>query len=148
MLLGAYAGLRIHEIACIRGTDIDTVAGTLHVAGKGGRDDILPAHPVILDQAADYPPGYWFPSPTEDQPVKAKTVGTVISRAFNRAGVRGSAHQLRHYFATSLLRAGADSRVVQTLMRHESLATTGRYLGVDDAQQRAALNLLQPRPTV
>ncbi|CED91272.1 Phage integrase family [Actinomyces succiniciruminis] len=80
--------------------------------------------------------------------MKAKTVGTVISRAFNRAGVRGSAHQLRHYFATSLLRAGADSRVVQTLMRHESLATTGRYLGVDDAQQRAALNLLQPRPTV
>ncbi|VEG29989.1 Tyrosine recombinase XerD [Actinomyces howellii] len=147
VLLAAYAGLRIHEIARIRGTDIDPIAGTLHVAGKGGRHDVLPAHPVILDLADHYPfAGYWFPSPARpSQPVTPQTVGTVISRAFDRAGIQGSAHQLRHYFATALLRAGADSRVVQTLMRHSSLATTGRYLGVDPDQQRAALHLLRAR---
>ncbi|WP_180342317.1 tyrosine-type recombinase/integrase [Actinomyces wuliandei] len=148
ILLAAYAGLRVHEIARVRGTDIDQVAGTIRVTGKGGRDDTLPAHPVILDQAAGYPSrGLWFPSPARPgQPVRPGTVGTIISRALDRAGVRASAHQLRHYFATSLLRAGADSRVVQTLMRHSSLATTGRYLGIDDDQQRAALTLLHPRP--
>lgn len=145
ILLASYAGLRIHEIAKIRGQDIDPAAATLRVAGKGGRDDFLPAHPVILDEAASYPRrGFWFPSPTRPgQHVTAQTVGTVIARALRRAGIDASAHQLRHFFATSLLEAGADSRIVQTLMRHASLATTGRYLGVTIAQQRQALTGLR-----
>lgn len=144
ILLAAYAGLRIHEIAKIRGEDIDTTGGTLTVTGKGGRTDLLPAHPIILTQAANYPrKGYWFPSPNRPgQHVAAKTVGTVIARALRRAGIDATAHQLRHFFATSLLEAGVDSRIVQTLMRHASLATTGRYLGVTLTQQRAALNSL------
>ena len=79
-------------------------------------------------------------------PVRAKTVSRVISDAFDRADAPATAHQLRHYFATSLLRAGTDSRVVQSLMRHESLATTGRYLAVNTDQQRAALSGLHPTP--
>lgn len=144
ILLAAYAGLRIHEIAKIRGEDIDPAGGTLTVTGKGGRTDLLPAHPVILTQAASYPRrGLWFPSPTRPgQHVTAQTVGTVIARALRRAGIDATAHQLRHFFATSLLEAGVDSRIVQTLMRHASLATTGRYLGVTLTQQRAALNSL------
>jgi integrase family protein len=144
ILLAAYAGLRIHEIAKIRGEDIDTAGGTLTVTGKGGRTDLLPAHPIILTQAASYPRrGIWFPSPTRPgQHVTAQTVGTVIARALRRAGIDATAHQLRHFFATSLLEAGVDSRIVQTLMRHASLATTGRYLGVTLTQQRAALNSL------
>ena len=144
ILLASYAGLRIHEIAKIRGEDIDPAGGTLTVTGKGGRTDLLPAHPIILTQAANYPrKGYWFPSPNRPgQHVAAKTVGTVIARALRRAGIDATAHQLRHFFATSLLEAGVDSRIVQTLMRHASLATTGRYLGVTLTQQRAALNSL------
>lgn len=144
ILLAASAGLRIHEIAKIRGEDIDTAGGTLTVTGKGGRTDLLPAHPIILTQAANYPrKGHWFPSPTRPgQHVTAQTVGTVIARALRRAGIDATAHQLRHFFATSLLEAGVDSRIVQTLMRHASLATTGRYLGVTLTQQRAALNSL------
>lgn len=148
ILLAAYAGLRIHEIAKIRSTDVDQTAGTITITGKGSRTDTLPAHPLILNLATTYPPGYWFPSPARpDQPVAARTVGTVISRALTRAGVDASAHQLRHYFATTLLKNGADSRVVQTLMRHSSLATTGRYLAVSTDQQREALNLLHQPDT-
>ena len=144
ILLAAYAGLRIHEIAKLRGQDIDPAGGTLTITGKGGRTDLLPAHPIILDQAANYPrKGHWFPSPTRPgQHVTAKTVGTVIARALRRAGIDATAHQLRHHFATSLLEAGVDSRIVQTLMRHASLATTGRYLGVTLTQQRTALDSL------
>ena len=148
ILLAAYAGLRIHEIAKIRSTDVDQTAGTITITGKGNRTDILPAHPIILNLATTYPPGHWFPSPARPgHPVAARTVGTVISRALTRAGVDASAHQLRHYFATTLLKNGADSRVVQTLMRHSSLATTGRYLAVSTDQQREALNLLHQPDT-
>lgn len=145
ILLAAYAGLRIHEIAKIKAQDIDPAGGTLTVTGKGGRTDLLPAHPIILDQATNYPrKGHWFPSPTRPgQHVTAQTVGTVIARALRRAGIDATAHQLRHFFATSLLEASVDSRIVQTLMRHASLATTGRYLGVTLAQQRQALTGLR-----
>lgn len=148
IILGAYAGMRVHEIAKIRGEDISPVAGTITITGKGGRLDTLPAHQLILQQASYYPRrGLWFPSPRDPSaPVQAKTVSRVISDAFNRADAPATAHQLRHYFATSLLRAGTDSRVVQSLMRHESLATTGRYLAVDTDQQRTALSALTPTP--
>lgn len=140
--------MRVHEIAKIRGEDISPVAGTITITGKGGRTDTLPAHQLILQQASLYPRhGLWFPSPKDPAvPVRAKTVSRVISDAFDRADAPATAHQLRHYFATSLLRAGTDSRVVQSLMRHESLATTGRYLAVDVDQQRAALSGLAPIP--
>ena len=148
IILAAYAGMRVHEIAKIKGEDISPVAGTITITGKGGRTDLLPAHQLILQQASNYPRrGLWFPSPKDPAvPVRAKTVSAVISQAFDRADAPATAHQLRHYFATSLLRAGADSRVVQSLMRHESLATTGRYLAVDVDQQRAALSGLAPIP--
>lgn len=148
IILAAWAGMRVHEIAKIRGEDISPVAGTIAITGKGGRTDTLPAHQLILQQAAYYPRrGLWFPSPRNlAVPVRAKTVSAVISQAFDRADAPATAHQLRHFFATSLLRAGTDSRVVQSLMRHESLATTGRYLAVDADQQRTALNGLTPTP--
>ena len=148
IILAAYAGMRVHEIAKIRGEDISPVAETITITGKGGRTDTLPAHQLILQQASNYPRrGLWFPSPKDPAvPVRAKTVSRVISDAFDRADAPATAHQLRHYFATSLLRAGTDSRVVQSLMRHESLATTGRYLAVDVEQQRNALSGLIPAP--
>ena len=148
IILGAWAGMRVHEIAKIKGEDISPVAGTITITGKGGRTDLLPAHQLILQQASNYPRrGLWFPSPKDPAvPVRAKTVSAVISQAFHRADAPATAHQLRHFFATSLLRAGTDSRVVQSLMRHESLATTGRYLAVDVDQQRAALSGLRPTP--
>ena len=148
IILAAYAGMRVHEIAKLRGEDISPVAETITITGKGGRTDTLPAHQLILQQASNYPRrGLWFPSPKDPAvPVRAKTVSRVISDAFDRADAPATAHQLRHYFATSLLRAGTDSRVVQSLMRHESLATTGRYLAVDVEQQRNALSGLIPAP--
>ena len=148
IILAAYAGMRVHEIAEIRGEDISPVAETITITGKGGRTDTLPAHQLILQQANLYPRrGLWFPSPKDPAvPVRAQTVSRVISDAFARADAPAPAPQLRHYFATSLLRAGTDSRVVQSLMRHESLATTGRYLAVNTDQQRTALSGLHPTP--
>lgn len=147
VLLCSYQGLRVHEAAKIRGEDVDLIAGTLRVVGKGGTDEILPLHPLVAAEAAKYPRrGYWFPSHTRPgHPVRRESLSAVISRAMRRAGIPGSAHALRHWYATELIRAGANVRVVQTLMRHASLATTALYTEIDADQQRAALTLL-PAP--
>jgi integrase/recombinase XerD len=144
VLLCAYQGLRVHEAAKIRGEDVDLIAHTLRVVGKGGVDELLPLHPVVAAEAEHYPRrGYWFPSYARpSRPVCSTSLSAVISRAMHRAGVPGTAHSLRHWFGTELLRGGADARTVQTLMRHASLATTALYTLVNSDQQRAALHML------
>ena len=144
IMLGAFAGLRVHEIAKIRGQDIDHATGILTVVGKGDKAASLPAHPIILREAKRYPlKGWWFPSPINPKThVERRSVGASISNAFARQGITMTSHQLRHYFATALLEAGADARVVQTLMRHENLQTTALYMNVSVRLQREALDLL------
>ena len=149
ILLGAYAGLRVHEIAKIRGQDVDLSAGKIFVKGKGRREDFIPLHPILLALAEDYPSGFWFPSPSDPlSHVTSRRVSIAISSAFARAGIRATAHQLRHYYATELLAGGSDVRVVQTLMRHCSLSTTAIYVKVSEEQQRTALDGLPKLPSL
>lgn len=65
-----------------------------------------------------------------------------IHQSLQRAGVVATPHQLRHYYGTSLARNGVNLRVVQQLMRHESLATTQIYVQVDAEQMRAGVATL------
>lgn len=142
IMFAAFAGLRCCEIAQLHSNDFDFEAGTLVVHSKGGRDDVIPVHPVLIERARTYPAGFLFPSSLGKGHAKAKSISASISQAFRRLGFPDTAHQLRHLFATQLLREGVDSRIVQTLMRHVSLATTARYLGVEHDQQVAALTHL------
>jgi site-specific recombinase XerD len=148
--LAAYLGLRVHEVAAVRGEDVDLLAYTIRVRGKGGTDDLLPLHPEVVADARTMPrTGWWFPSPKHaDDHIAATSVSDILSRAMRRAEVPGTAHQLRHWFGTELVRSGTDVRVVQELMRHASLATTAIYVAVDDGQRRDAVHrlpVLQPR---
>ena len=66
-----------------------------------------------------------------------------VTEHFRDHGVtEGSFHRCRHTFATRLLQAGVNLRVVQTLMRHDSLSTTAAYLGVLEDERSAAVQLL------
>lgn len=149
LVLGMFAGLRCHEIAKVRGEDVDQ--GTLRVLGKGGREAVLPTHPVLWEVALRYPrQGYWFPSPLEARDhLDTGYVGRQIREHLRAHDIPdGSAHRLRYSFGTTLARAGVQVRVVQELLRHQSLVTTQRYLAVDDAEKAEAVRRLSgwPRP--
>lgn len=150
ILLAAYEGLRVHEIAKMRPEHVDEAAGALFVVGKGGVERDLPLHEAVLDALVYMPRrGWWFPAykPNELFPrggghILPRSVSTVISDTMARAGVPGSAHSLRHWFATALLTEGADTRTVQELLGHASLATTQIYTEVADTRRAEAVHRL------
>lgn len=147
ILLAALAGLRVSEIARVRGEDIDTVAARIQVTGKGNKTAWVPLHPKLIEVAATMPAsGYWFPgnSRRAGQPIRGKSVSDIIKAAMVRAGVPGTPHSLRHWYATTLLATGADLRTVQELMRHSSVQTTQVYTQVPDSRRQAAVGRLDP----
>jgi integrase/recombinase XerD len=144
LLLGALAGLRAHEIAKVRGEDV--TEQSLRVVGKGGTDCTVPLHPELWSLAQAYPrQGWWFPT---HMPGPGHVTGSRVSQEiralFRQLGIdQGAAHRLRHTYGTTLGRAGVPIRVVQELMRHASLSSTERYLGVDEDEKVAAIALLR-----
>jgi len=137
MLMVAYgAGLRVSELCALLPTDIDSQRMLIRVrAGKGGKDRYVMLSPRLLATLREYwrvrPPGgrYLFPSPRPGQPLSRMAVWHVVHRAARRARLRKrvTPHTLRHSFATHLLEAGTDIRVIQVLLGHRSLRTTTRY---------------------
>lgn len=143
MLLALFAGLRAYEIAKFRGSEIDS--RSICIDGKGGQRATVPTHPDLWELAQDYPArGLWFPSPVrEGQSIRPALVSAKVARRFRAVGIEsGSIHRLRATYGTQLMREGANLRIVQKLMRHESLATTEHYLGVDEDECSAAIRKL------
>jgi len=147
LTLGLYAGLRAHEIAKIRGEDVKQ--DTIFVFGKGGTSAEIPTHPRIWELALDRPrTGWWFPTNSATGHVTPLAVSTLTTRLFKACGITGSIHRCRHTYATELLRAGVNIRVVQTLMRHASLSSTMVYTAVDEGERRAGIDRLESRVSV
>lgn len=148
ILLAAFAGLRVHEIAKIKGEDIDPVARTLWVVGKGGHRCQLPLHAAIAEMAETMPRrGYWFPARKPNVEgglhVRREHVGQTLAAAMKRAGIAdGTAHRLRHWYGTNLVLGGADLRTAQTLLRHVNLTSTAIYTQVADTRRVEAIDRL------
>ena len=74
--------------------------------------------------------------------VTAHTVTLRTGELFRALGMTGSIHRLRATYATNLRRNGVDLKVIQELMRHDSLSATEHYLGVDEDERAAAIRTL------
>ena len=163
------AGLRISELAAAELAALDMRRAEIRVLGKGRKERIgmlgrpairaLEAYladgrPMLLAQAsgADGHPAN-APAPEtvflnhHGRPLGVRGLRFKLDRLCRKAGlpVGVSPHTLRHSFATHLLDGGADLRVVQELLGHESLATTQIYTHVSPARLQAAYREAHPR---
>lgn len=139
LLLASFAGLRVSEIATVRGED---VTDSIFVDGKGGSQWMVPTHPCIAAAAAHFPRyGWWFAN-RAGEPMSRISVYRNMTEPLRLIGSKASPHQCRHLYGTALLEAGVDLRTVQVAMRHLHLSSTERYTLVTDARLRAAIAAL------
>jgi len=157
------AGLRISELAAADLGSLDLRRGEIRVLGKGRKERVgllgRPARAALAGYLDEGRPilvgrgGGDAVAPTEiflnhrGGPLGVRGLRYRLDLLRRRAGlpVGVSPHTLRHSFATHLLEGGADLRVVQELLGHESLATTQVYTHVSPARLRAAYRGAHPR---
>jgi integrase len=131
VLLLATTGLRISEAAGILRRDIDLGALELRVTGKGDKARVVPLLPLTARALADYMrkrgsgSPYLFPGNTRTGHMDAHNPEKTLRRACKRAGVTPfTPHQLRHLYATHMLRGGAKLEVVARILGHASVGVT------------------------
>ena len=132
------AGLRAAEVCNLKVTDIDSDRMLIHVEdGKGSRDRKAMLSPGLLELLRGYwrearPEGWLFPGKPRINPLSPRQLNRAFTSAKHMAGITKPAtlHTLRHSFATHLLEAGTDVRVIQVLLGHAKLTTTARYAHV------------------
>ncbi len=132
------AGLRAAEVCNLKVADLDSDRMLIHVDhGKGGKDRKVMLSPGLLDLLRDYwkesrPEGWLFPGKPKINPISPRQLNRAFTSAKNMAGVKKAAtlHTLRHSFATHLLEANTDVRVIQVLLGHAKLTTTAQYTHV------------------
>ncbi len=154
------AGLRVSEAANLKLTDLHLEAGFLRCLGKGGRERIVPVGRQALNWLERYltevRPTLLRNGKTEmkqlflnrfGQPLSRQSIWELIKAYALKAGLKKpvSPHTLRHSFATHLLEAGADLRVVQELLGHATIATTQIYTHVDRTRLKAIHAKYHPR---
>ena len=132
------AGLRASEVCNLKVRDIDSQRMLIHVdQGKGSKDRQAMLSPSLLEVLRQYwresrPEGWLFPGLPKIQPLSPRQLNRAFMAAKDMAGVTKPAtlHTLRHSFATHLLEANTDVRVIQVLLGHAKLSTTARYAHV------------------
>jgi len=130
-------GLRLLEGVHLQVTEIDGERQLLHICqGKGGKDRYVPLPAACLKMLRQHwlthrNPLWLFPSPLEDanQPMNESGVQRAFSAAARQSGIhkKATVHTLRHSYATHLLEAGVNLRIIQSYLGHASPATTAIY---------------------
>ncbi len=148
-------GLRVSELTGLTYGAIDRAAGVARVRGKGGKERLCPLGRVATAVLAKFS-GEFSPKTGPDDPVLVtpagrplgpRSVQLMLKRYLALAGLPHdlTPHKLRHAYATHLLNAGADLRLVQELLGHAQLATTQVYTHVSVARLKDVYDRAHPR---
>ena len=145
--LMAYTGLRVSEVTGLDCEDINLGERTLTVvSGKGDKDRMVVfAQPTAvalrrwLEARDDVGHSALFLNRSGSR-ITPRSLQRIVKKYADDAGIRKTVtpHVLRHTMATTLLRHGADIRIIQQLLGHSTIATTQIYTHVDDAMLRKA----------
>jgi integrase/recombinase XerC len=147
------SGLRIGELTGLGPDQVDLQQGLVRVRGKGRKERIVPVGRAAVDALRSYldvrgslrgkrhdgqAPTALFLN-AQGGPLGTRGVSQVVLRHLVASGLgkKITPHGLRHSFATHLLNAGADLRVIQELLGHSRLSTTQRYthVGLDKVME-------------
>lgn len=137
-------GIRVSELAGMNVFDVDFSQRTIRVLGKGEKERIVPVGKKALDAIRAYKNRLEKETGiqrNENAPLflnknkgrlTTRSIARILDKIAKQCGILIpiSPHALRHTFATHMLDAGADLRVVQELLGHKSLSTTQRYTHV------------------
>ncbi len=135
------AGLRLGEGVNLRVSQIDSARMVIHIQeGKGGKDRLVPLSPPLLALLRSHwrthrHPTWLFPArrrPDElfsSHPLLPRSVEAAMQAAVSECGFQKhvTVHTLRHSWATHLLEAGINLRLIQAWLGHSSPTTTMRY---------------------
>lgn len=148
-------GLRVSELVGINYGDVDFSSGVVRVLGKGRKERLVPigrvALAVLIKFRDEFAPAKGPASPVLVNPDGRRTTVLLVQKMLKRylalAGLPLdlTPHKLRHSYATHLLNAGADLRLVQELLGHAQLATTQVYTHVSVARLKEIHAKAHPR---
>lgn len=151
-------GLRVSELINLKISNIYTEEKFIQVFGKGSKQRLVPISETALKEIFQYmlDRNLWDIKPGEGDflflnqrgsHLSRQAVFDIIKKAALNAGIKTviSPHTLRHSFATHLLEGGADLRVIQELLGHESILTTEIYTHIDMTYLRDAILSYHPR---
>ncbi len=152
-------GARISEAVGLAVDDLDSAASSVVLAGKGGKERMVPVGSYAVRAVDDYlvrsrptlaergrGSAMLFLNARGGQ-LSRQSAWAIMRAAAGRAGLSGrvSPHTLRHSFATHLIDGGADVRVVQELLGHASVTTTQIYTLVTVDRLREVYATAHPR---
>lgn len=134
LLLLADCGLRVAEVATARISETDTCQRWIAVIGKGRKPRRVPMSSftasglrVYIDELLHrgYTGDWLFPGYKEGRPIIADTITDYLQKLCERHSIgHVTPHQLRHYFATHMLRSGANLKSVSAMLGHADVSTT------------------------
>jgi integrase/recombinase XerC len=153
------SGIRVSELVGMNTMDVDFGNETIRVLGKGSRERIVPVGQKALIAIHAYRSKLqrkWGISVNHDGPLflnknkgrlSARSIARILEKLLLACGVLipVSPHTLRHTFATHMLDAGADLRLVQEFLGHKSLSTTQKYTHVSIDRLMATYDSAHPR---
>ena len=152
-------GLRVSELTELKLTSLFFREEFIKVYGKGNKERLIPlgSHAarqlkIYIDNERTHKPvikgfeNYVFLN-QRGRKLTRVMIFTIIKNLCKKAGISKnvSPHTFRHSFATHLVEGGADLRVVQDLLGHESITTTEIYTHLDREYLRDTIMMYHPR---
>ena len=150
-------GLRVSEVVGLRISDVYLDEGFVRVIGKGDKQRLVPMGEMAVAAVREYLAvrGIAADPALEDilflnrfgRALTRVSVFTMVKKQALLAGITKeiSPHTFRHSFATHLIEGGADLRVVQEMLGHESILTTEIYTHIDTSTWQASILEHHPR---
>ena len=150
-------GLRVSEAAGLKISEIFFEDGFVRIVGKGNKERLVPIGEMALEAVKNYLSVR--PEPADPQSsdilflnkngkgLSRISIFNLVKRQAMAAGIHKeiSPHTFRHSFATHLIENGADLRVVQEMLGHESILTTEIYTHIDTSTWQNMIISHHPR---